>query len=42
MRRYLNTKTVNVQLNKKLNYISGSEDKKKKQYNNIREQQDIT
>jgi hypothetical protein len=36
MRRYLNTKIVNAQLNKKLNYISGNEDKKK-EHNSIRD-----
>jgi hypothetical protein len=36
MRRYINTKLVNVRLNKKFNYISSSEDKKK-QHNTIRD-----
>jgi hypothetical protein len=35
MRRYLNIKIINVQLSKKLNYVSGA--KTRKQHNNIRD-----
>jgi hypothetical protein len=40
MRGHLNIKIINVQLNIKLNYISGSEDKKTAQQ--YQRQQDVT